>query len=60
MADDEELKRCQKASEKVEAAMIERLLGFLPAQELKVSDVLYIARDARAIAFDKFYISNNR
>ena len=35
--------------------MVERLLGFTPAMELKVSDVLYIAREARAIAFEAFY-----
>jgi hypothetical protein len=55
MMDDKHLKECQKASQEVEVKMIERLLGFIPAQELKVSDMLYIAREARAIAFESFY-----
>lgn len=58
MADDN-LKRCQQASMGVEEAMLERLLGFTPTHELKVADVLYIAREARAIAFDLFYVKAN-
>lgn len=55
MADDD-LKRCQQASMGVEEAMVARLLNFTPAHDLKVGEVLWIAREARAIAFDLFYV----
>ena len=48
------LKERQKAAHEVETKMVEALLGFIPAQDLKVVDVLFIARHAGAIAFDAF------
>ena len=51
---DTDLKRRQEAGELVEHKMRTCLLAFTPVYELKLSDVLYIARLARAIAFDAF------
>jgi len=48
------LKRRQAAAQEVEAKMRDALLGFSPAHELKVSDILFIARHASAVAFDAF------
>ena len=49
-----QLKSFQEAGERAEARMLEFLLQFIPASELKVSDVKCIAQHARSITFDEF------
>jgi hypothetical protein len=44
----------QLAGERVERAMLEFLMQFIPARELKVSDVQTIAAMARSKAFEAF------
>lgn len=51
---DSQLKFRQKAGERVEAQMLQFLIGFIPVEELKVGDMKCIARFARTIAFDEF------
>lgn len=51
---DPELKKKQEAGADVERKMIEFLIQFIPAGELKISDVLQIARAARALSFNAF------
>lgn len=53
MADDD-LKRRQEAGALVEKRMIEFLIQFHPAGELKVDNVRAIAFEARRLAFDAF------
>lgn len=52
MADD--LKQRQEAGEEVERKMVDFLMQFDPAGELKVSDVKVIALHARSLAFGLF------
>lgn len=54
MKTDEDLSLRQAAGGRVEARMKEFLLEFSPAQELKVCDMLAIARFARQLSFDEF------
>lgn len=49
-----DLVRRRKAAQEVEKKMIEALIGFTPTQELKVGDILFIARHAMTVAFDAF------
>ena len=49
------LKKHQTASQEVERLMIDFLIQYAPAYELKVSDVLQIAAHARRLSFDLFY-----
>jgi hypothetical protein len=49
-----DFKRRQEAGETVEREMLEFLLQYAPAQELKVSDIQMIARAACSIAFAAF------
>lgn len=49
-----DLEKRQKAGQAVEAQMLKVLLGFYPAHELKVSDIIFIASAAQAAAFDAF------
>lgn len=51
---DSELKFRQEASARVEKRMLEMLMGFSPADELKLSEARSIAMFARTIAFDEF------
>lgn len=51
---DQTLKLRQEAGEVVERKMLEFLLQFYPAHELKVIDVLRIAGHARSAAFAAF------
>jgi hypothetical protein len=44
----------QEASERVEKRMFDAIVQFIPAQEMKIGDAQWIARSARAIAFDEF------
>jgi len=44
----------QEAGQEVEKQMLEFLLQFAPAHELKVGDVKVIAGHARRLAFDIF------
>ena len=44
----------QVAGTEVEKRMIEFLLQFIPAEELKLADIKQIAHQARRIAFDCF------
>lgn len=46
------LKRKQNAAQKAHDRMLEALMGFAPTQDLRVSDVKFIADYARTIAFD--------
>lgn len=50
----DDLKTRQQAGEDVEKLMLDFLLQYTPAQELKVADVKAIAFHARSIAFDCF------
>jgi len=54
MHDTEELKRRQAASQIVEKKVIDMLLGFTSAEDLKVRDIMFIARFARTVSFDAF------
>lgn len=58
MADD--LKQRQEAGEQVERQMINFLMQFDPAGELKVSDIKVIANRARSLAFGLFSDLNPR
>lgn len=49
-----DLKKKQDACEEVERKMIDFLLQFIPAGELKVCDVKQIAYEARALSFNAF------
>lgn len=51
---DETLKLRQQAGEKVERQMLEFLMQFSPAGELKLSDAKVIAFHARSLAFENF------
>lgn len=48
------LKQRQAAGEEVERQMIEFLIQFDPARDMKVSDVKTIANYARGLAFNYF------
>lgn len=48
----QKLEISQNEAAKVEERMLNGLMEFSPCHELKVSDILYIARMARGFAFD--------
>jgi hypothetical protein len=52
MSPQEILKRRQEIGDDVEHKMIEFLMQYGPARDLKISDAKEIARTARAYAFD--------
>lgn len=58
MADD--LKQRQQAGEEVERKMLDFLMQFDAARELKVGDVKMIAEQARLLAFGLFSDLNSR
>ena len=49
-----ELKDRQAACARTEKRMLELLMHFVPAENLKVADVQYIAQSAGRLAFDEF------
>lgn len=53
--DDNDLKQKQEAGQTVEIKMLEFLLQFEPARELRVCDVKMIADHARQVAFNSFW-----
>jgi hypothetical protein len=52
---DDDLKAKQEAGAAVERSMIDFLLQFQPARELKICDAQLIADHARRLAFDHFW-----
>ena len=58
---DETLKRRQEAGQSVERGMLDFLVQFTPAHEMKLGDVMLIAAHARRLAFNEFSeIENQR
>ena len=54
MESETDLRFRQAAGRNVEESLKQMLFDFAPTQALKVSDVLFIARTARSLAFDAF------
>lgn len=59
MNDQIKLRKRQEAGQAVEKQMVEFLMQFNPARELKVCDVQFIAGRARRLAFDLFSEADN-
>lgn len=55
MNSDDDLKAKQAAGAVVEKAMLDFLMQFQPARELKICDAQTIANYARRVAFDNFW-----
>lgn len=50
----DDLKERQAASARVEKLLLEFIVRYGPAEDLKIADAQCIARRARSIAFDEF------
>lgn len=55
----DDLRRQQEAGTRVEKEMVEFLLQFSPAEQLRVCDIKQIASYARALAFDAFRVESS-